>query len=252
VDGDVGEGVVGGEFVEGVVESGWGEVPDVVVVDAEVGEDLLEAGAAFEGELDLDRDPFGCAEDGVGEVVLGAPVGAGAAAAGERAFALPGAEVELVFEQEADVGDGLEVGDEAVVGLPGAEAAAGDACAAACEPEEGGQVDGEAGGAGPAGVDPAVAQAAGGAVAAADQEGELVECERVLLCDQAEQLPVPVGDLVAAFVSACSPALFLLLSRERLLCQCRSPPLSVGYWSCCVLPLPPPSGWALLPWWVTS
>ena len=43
-----------------------GEVPDRVVLEAELLDDRVEAGAAFEVELDLDRDPFRAGEDGVG------------------------------------------------------------------------------------------------------------------------------------------------------------------------------------------
>jgi hypothetical protein len=135
---DVAERALGGDVGERAVGPGRCEVDDAVVVDAQAGDDLLQAGAALERELDLDRNSLAGVEDGVGEVGLRSPVGAGAGAeaARERAFAFPLAETELVFEQEANVGDGFEVGDEAVVGLPGAKARAGDARAAAREPDE--------------------------------------------------------------------------------------------------------------------
>jgi len=111
--------------------------------------------------------------------------------------------------------------DEAVVGLPGAEARAGDGRAAARQPDERRQVDGEASGLRPARGAPAVAEAAGGAVAAADQDGELIERDRVLLTDEAEQLPVPLGDLMAAAVPPnCSPGCPLAVEdRVRLFLQ---------------------------------
>ena len=60
-------------------------------------------------------------------------------------------------------------------------------------------------------VAPAIPEAACGPVAATDQDGELVERDRVLLPDEAEQLPVPLGDLVAAPVPPwCSPGCPLL------------------------------------------
>ena len=105
---------------------------------------------------------------------------------------------------------------------------------------------------------PAVAQAAGGPVAATDQDGELVECERILVRDEGEQLPVSLGDLMAAPVPAwCSPGwsffvegrvcFFLQLDHFLLLLL-----LGVVFRCWFVLPLPPRSGWASLPWWVTS
>ena len=45
--------------------------------------------------------------------------------------------------EKADVGDGLDVPDEAVVRLPGAEAGPGDARAAAGQPDKRRQIDGE-------------------------------------------------------------------------------------------------------------
>ena len=117
---DVAEGALGGEVGERPVGARRCEVHDAVVLDAQVGDDLLQAGAALERELHLDRNPLGGMEDAVGEVGSRVPVGA--EAAGERAFAFPAAETELVLDEKADVGDRLEVGDQAVVWLPGAEA----------------------------------------------------------------------------------------------------------------------------------
>ena len=130
-------------------------------------------------------------------------------------------EPELVLEEQADVGDGLDVADEAVVGLPGAEARAGDCRAAARQPDERRQVDREPRRLRPACVAPAVAQAACGPVAAADQDGELVERDRVLLPDEGEQLPVPFGDLVAAPVPPwCSPGWSLPSLRIEYVSSC--------------------------------
>jgi hypothetical protein len=136
----------------------------------------------------------------------------------DGAFALPDAEPELAFEQQADAGDGLNVGGEALLWVPGAKRRLGDLAAAACEPDEGREVDGELGASCPACVAPAVAQAAGGAVGAADQASQLVEGDGVLLRDQGEQLLIAFRDLEAAPVSARSPPTFFLI-RERLCCQ---------------------------------
>ena len=126
-----------------------------------------------------------------------------------------------MFEEEADVDDCLDAADEAVVGLPGAEARTGDARAAARQPDERRQVDREPGRLRPAGRTPAVAKATRGPVAAADQDGELVERDCVLLSDEAEQLPVAFGDLVAAPVPPwCSPVWsFFVEDRVRLFLQ---------------------------------
>ena len=191
----------------------------MVVGDADVEDDLLESLAALAGELDLDRRLLRSEQDAVGEV--GAPLGTGRKPLGKRALATPLAEPELLFDEEADVGDRLDVLDEAVVGLPGAEARAGDRGPAACQPDKRRQIDGEPGRVRPAGVAPAVAQAASGPVAATDQDGELIERDRVLLPDEGEQLPVPLGDLVAAPVLPwCSPGCLLLIEdRVRLFLQ---------------------------------
>ena len=234
---------LGGALAEPREESGRGEVPDLVVGDAEVEDDLVDPLAALERELDLDRGLRVAVQDRVGEVVAVARARAGLLC--ECAFALPAAEPELVFEQQADVGDGLEVADEAVVGLPGAEAAARDRAAAAGQPDERRQLDRELRGAGPAGVDPAVAQAAGGSIAAPDEDRELVECERVLLSDVGEQLAVSAGDLVAALVSACSPLALLPVSRDRFIFQCRSLLPSLPFADPRVLPLPPRIPWGV-------
>ena len=136
---------------------------------------------------------------------------------------------------------------------------AGDARAAAGQPDKRRQVDGEPGGLRPAGRAPAVAQAAGGPVAATDQDGELIERDRVLLPDESEQLPVPRGDLVAAPIPpCCSPGWsFFFADRVASLPAARSllsvtAAWSLFLWCGCVLPLPPRCGWASLPWCVTS
>ncbi len=69
MDGDVGEGRCGCELSQDGQEPGCREVPDLVVGDADVGDDLFEPGAALEGELDLDRCPLGGEKDGVGEML---------------------------------------------------------------------------------------------------------------------------------------------------------------------------------------
>jgi hypothetical protein len=71
----------------------------LVVGDAEVEDDLLDALAALERELDLDRRRGVAAEDGVGEVVAVARARAGLL--GEGAFAFPAAEPELLLQQQA-------------------------------------------------------------------------------------------------------------------------------------------------------
>jgi hypothetical protein len=76
---DVAERALGGEVCECSVGTGRCEVDDPVVVDAEAGDDLLQAGAALERELDLDRDPLGGVEETVGEVGVRVPVAAEAA-----------------------------------------------------------------------------------------------------------------------------------------------------------------------------
>jgi hypothetical protein len=58
----------------------------------------------------------------------------------------------------------------------------------------GGRSDREASGVGPARVAPAVTQAACGPVAATDQNCELVDRDRVLFPDEAEQFPVPAHE----------------------------------------------------------
>lgn len=176
----------------------------------------------------------------------------------EGALACPLAEPELAFEQEANVGDSLDVPNKTVVRLPGAKARTDDARAATRQPDERRQVDRQASRPGPAGLAPAVPEAACGPVAATDQDGELVERDRVLLPDEAEQLLVPLGDLVPAPVPpSCSPGWsFFVEDRVRLFLQLdhslQLPLLSGLFWCWCVLPLPPPSRWASLPWWVTS
>ena len=104
------------------------------------------------------------------------------------------------------------------MGLPGAVAGIDQPAAAAGEPNKRRQVDSEACALCPAGVAPAVAQATRGPVAAADQAGELVERDRILLRDQPQQLQVPLGNLEAASVSPPTPlALFSIPGRR---CQC--------------------------------
>jgi len=257
VNNDVGVGRCGGKLAQSREEARRGEVPDLVVGDAEVEHDLFEPLAALAGEFDLDRRLLRSKQETVGEV--SAPLGTGREPLGERPLALPPAEPELVLDEQADVGDSLDVPDEAVVGLPRAEAGAGDSRPAAREPDERRQLDREASGLRPAGGAPAVAQTAGGSVAATDQDGELVKRERVLLRDEGEQLPVPVGDLVAAPVSPwCSPGWSLLVEdRVGLFLQLdHSLPLlllagvlsGVGVCS----RSRPRSCWASLPWCVTS
>lgn len=156
MDFDVGVGRrFGGELAQNRQKPRRGEVPDLVVGDAQVENDLLEPAAALAGQLDLDRGLLRCVQDAVGEVR--APFGAGREALGERTLALPATEPELLFEEEANVGDGLDVLDEAVVGLPGADAAAGDARAAARKPDKRRQLDREPGRVRPAGRTPAIA-----------------------------------------------------------------------------------------------
>jgi hypothetical protein len=179
-------------------------------------DDRCQAGAAFECEFDLDRDPLVADEEGVGQV--GTCGGARGPGLGERALAFPCAESQFSFEQHAHVGNGLDVGGEAGVGIPGAVGRVDEFAALAGEPDERGQVDGELGAVCPARVAPAVAQAASGAVAAADQAGELVERDRVLLRDQPKQLDISLRDPVAALVSA-SPPPTLPVSRERCSAQ---------------------------------
>ncbi len=225
---DVAERVVRGEVAQDAVQPAAGEVPDLVVVEAEVGDDLLEPATALERQLDLDRNTLGRVQDRVGQVSAKPPVGAQAPR--DRPLAFPSSESQLPVEKEAHVGHGLEVVDEPVARLPGAQPVAGDRRAAAGQPDERRQVDGETSGARPAGVDPAVPESAGGPVAAPDQDRELVERECVLLGDVGQQLAISVGDLVAALVSACSPASLLFVSRERFFSQCRSllPSISVS------------------------
>jgi hypothetical protein len=108
----------------------------VVVGFAEVADDFVEAGAAFEVELDLDGDPvFLAREDRVGQV--GAGLMAGVEALRDSAFAFPASEPVVAFQQEPDVGDRFDVGGEPLVWLPGAEGRLGDLAAAAGEPDEG-------------------------------------------------------------------------------------------------------------------
>src|SRR5438105_15346440 len=104
---------------------------------------------------------------------------AGMEALRDDAFAFPAAEAELALEQQPNVGYRFDVGGEALVGLPGAEWRLGDLAAAAGQPDEGRQVDGELGALCPAGVTPAIAEAAGGAVGTADQARELIESDGV-------------------------------------------------------------------------
>jgi len=106
------------------------------------------------------------------------------------------------------------VAGEAGVGIPGAVRGADESAALAAEPDERGQADGKLGAVCPAGLAPAVAQAAGGAVAAADQPGDLVEREPVLLGDQPEQLQVSLRDAVAALVSATPPPIGLVCGKS--------------------------------------
>jgi hypothetical protein len=75
----------------------------------------------------------------------------------------------------------------------------------------------------------------------ADQAGELVEGDGVLLGDQAKQLLIAFRDLKAAPVPPCSPPASFPI-RERLCWQCRLLPEQIAWTSiwfvCCVLPLP--------------
>ena len=58
------------------------------MIPTELLDDRCQSGAAFEGELDLDRDPLVAGEDGVGQVR--AAGGARGPGLRERAFALGG------------------------------------------------------------------------------------------------------------------------------------------------------------------
>jgi hypothetical protein len=118
-------------------------------------------------------------------------------------------------------------------------------------------VDGELGALCPACVAPAVAQAAGGAMGAADQPGELVEGDGVLLRDESEELLISFRDLKAAPVPACSPSTFFPFG-ERLWCQCLSSfqiRIALTYLCVLFLVLPLPLVCLLcasLPWFVTT
>ena len=57
MDGDVLPGQRGRELAQRRHERGGGEVPDLVVVAAELEQQRLQAGAALQRQLDLDRDP---------------------------------------------------------------------------------------------------------------------------------------------------------------------------------------------------
>ena len=257
MDDDVPVGRNGSQLAQDGHEPRQGEIPDLVVGDADVEHDLFEPSAALERELDLDRRLPWSEEDGVGEMLP--PLRTSRELLCEGALALPVAQKELAFEQEANVRDSLDVPNKTVVRLPGAEARAGDARAATRQPDERRQVDRQASRPGPAGLAPAIPEAARGPVAATDQKGELVERDRVLLSDEAEQLLVPLGDLVAAPVPpSCWPGWSCFVEdRVRLFLQLDHSlqlPLLSGlfFWCWCVLPLPPRSRWASLPWWVTS
>ena len=95
-----------------------------------------------------------------------------------------------------------------MVWLPGAEVRAGDGRAAAGQPDERRQVDRESGGAGPACVDPAVAQSAGGLgslrpIRTASWSRVTAYCSAMKALSS---LAIPLGDLVTAPVPAwCSP-----------------------------------------------
>ena len=219
MDDDVPVGRNGSQLAQDGHEPRQREIPDLVVGDADVEDDLFEPGATLQRELDLDRGPLRGEEDGVGEMLPS--LRASRELLCEEALACPLAEPELAFEQEADVGDGLDVPNKTVVRPPGAKARTGDARAATRQPNERRQVDRQASRPGPAGPAPAIPEAACGPVTATDQNGELVERYRVLLCDEAEQLLVPLGDLVAAPVPpSCSPGWsFFVEDRVRLFLQ---------------------------------
>ena len=178
-------------------------------------------------------------------------------ALGERAFAFPGTELQLALEQQPDVGDRLDVGGEAGVCLPGAVGGSVEPCCRGWSARQTAAGRRRACALCPAGVAPAVAQAARGPMGAADQSGELVEGDRVLLRDQPQQLDVSFRDLEAASVSPPTP---LALSHSRSSLPVSSP--SSDSWLIVVLliclfcrvlvPAPARSSGASLPWFVTS
>ena len=84
------------------------------------------------------------------------------------------------------------------------------------QPEKGRAVGGELPALDPAGLPPAVAQPASGAMACADQPRELIDADRVLLADQTQQPPVPLRQPDAAGIrSRASPPTANLLTYSR-------------------------------------
>ena len=66
MDDDVPVGRNGSQLAQDGHEPRQGEIPDLVVGDADVEHDLFEPGATLQRELHLDRRPLRGKEDGVG------------------------------------------------------------------------------------------------------------------------------------------------------------------------------------------
>ena len=219
MDDDVPVGRNGSQLAQDGHEPRQGEIPDLVVGDADVEHDLFEPARLFSVSSTSIAVRPGVRRTASGRCSRRSERAANCFARERSHVQSP--EPELAFEQEANVGDSLDVPNKTVVRLPGAEARAGDARAATRQPDERRQVDRQASRLRPAGLAPAIPEAARGPVAATDQHGELVERDRVLLSDEAEQLSVPLGDLVAAPVPpSCSPGWsFFVEDRVRLFLQ---------------------------------
>jgi hypothetical protein len=124
---------------------------------------------------------------------------------GELALAAPGAEPELLVEQQPHLGHRLDVADETGVRSPRSVGRSGDTGAGAGQPDERRAGGEKLPALNPARLTPAVAKPAAGALAPADQSSELPDRDRVLLADQAEQTLVSLRQPHAAAVRPPPP-----------------------------------------------
>src|SRR5205823_5724664 len=99
-----------GELGERAMEPFGGEVPDPVVVPAELLDDRREPRSALQGQLDFDRNPLTIqVQDGVGKVTTTPVALVSRELLRDRPLALPLAQAKLALDQEANLGDGLDV-----------------------------------------------------------------------------------------------------------------------------------------------
>lgn len=186
---------------QGTPRRGRGEVGDRPVAGDELGHDLLDPGAAFERQLDLDGDLAAVDDhEAVGAVALTAAGGGELAV--QLALADPLSARMPVEDVQAHVGDRGDVGEHAWVGAPHGVVDPGERCAAAREPDEDRLADEQRAALRPTGALPTAAKPTGRVLAAAHEPRELRQCDGVLLADGPQQFDVSCGDAHAAGVRA--------------------------------------------------